>query len=71
VGRVNARADDPLPSDFGPAAAERLEPVEWRGRVIRVPPLELQLAVNGRRGLAERVEKIHRHISSPGRQGSS
>lgn len=48
VGGVDSRADHPEISDFGPTAASRLETVEWRGRPIRVPPLELQLEVNRR-----------------------
>lgn len=58
VGGVNAAADQPAPSDFGPAAAGRLETVEWRGHRIRVPPLDLQLQVSLRRGLHERAEQI-------------
>lgn len=58
VGGVNESADSPETSDFGPAAAKRLEVVTWRGAEIRVPPLDLQLAVSQRRGLGERAEKI-------------
>jgi hypothetical protein len=46
------------PSDFGPAAAARLEPVAWDGRTVRVPPLDLQLAVTERRGLHDRAARI-------------
>ena len=46
--------------DFGPAAEERLETVRWRGRAIRVPPLDLQLVSARARGLAERVTAIER-----------
>lgn len=58
VGGVNESADSPQTTDFGPSAAKRLEVVCWRGAEIRVPPLELQLAVSQRRGLGERAEKI-------------
>lgn len=58
VGGVNAQADQPAPSDFGPAAAARLDTVEWRGHAIRVPPLDLQLQVSQRRGLHARAEQI-------------
>lgn len=58
VGGVNAQADQPDPGDFGPAAAARLETVEWCGHPIRVPPLDLQLQVSLRRGLHERAEQI-------------
>lgn len=52
VGGVHASHDDPVPSDFGPAAAARLTTIRWRGWTLRVPPLELQLASRQRRGLA-------------------
>lgn len=58
VGGVGAAADEPAPSDFGPAAAARLETVWWHGRAVRVPPLDLQRAVAVRRGLADRVAAI-------------
>jgi hypothetical protein len=60
VGGVDERADQPEISDFGPTAARRLETVIWRGHAIRVPPLDLQLQVSRRRGLAERVAHIER-----------
>jgi hypothetical protein len=50
------------PGDFGPTAARRLEVVVWRGREIRVPPLDLQLRVSERRGLTERVAAIRRYL---------
>jgi hypothetical protein len=58
VGGVGERADQPEVSDFGPIAESRLETVVWRGREICVPPLDLQLKVNRRRGLDKRVEMI-------------
>lgn len=58
VGGVGPAADEPLPSDFGPTAASRLEAVLWRGRWLRVPPLDLQRAVSVRRGLDDRVRRI-------------
>jgi len=66
VGAVNASADSPEEGDFGPAAAKRLETVTWQGKAIRVPPLELQLAVSRRRGLTERVEKINSFMQKNG-----
>jgi hypothetical protein len=63
VGGVDERADQPGVSDVGPTAASRLETVTWRGRDIRVPPLDLQLKVSKRRGLAERVEMIERFLA--------
>jgi hypothetical protein len=59
VGGVHASVDDgDEPSDFGPLAATRLETVEWRGHALRMPPLELQLRVSERRGLAGRAQMI-------------
>jgi hypothetical protein len=58
VGNVRAAVDDPEPSDFGPVAAGRLDVVRWRDADVRVPPLELQLAVSRRRGLDDRVRAI-------------
>jgi hypothetical protein len=58
VGGVDDRADQPTPSDYGPTAARRREMIRWRGHWLRVPPLELQLAVNERRGRIERAELI-------------
>jgi hypothetical protein len=60
AGGVGPAADQPEITDFGPAAAARLEVVRWRGHQIRVPPLELQRLVSARRGLAERVRLIDR-----------
>ena len=47
-----------MPADFGPAAAARLQTVAFEDWMIRVPPLDLQRAVNQRRGLTERVAMI-------------
>lgn len=58
VGGVNDSADAQGISDFGPVAMSRLETIEWRGYPIRVPPLDLQLAVNQRRGKLERAALI-------------
>jgi hypothetical protein len=63
VGDVDASVDDPEPVDFGPVAAANLNTVRWCGRELRVPPLDLQLAVAERRGLTARVEAIHRSAS--------
>jgi hypothetical protein len=66
VGGVNASVDTPHVSDFGPTAASRLEVVNWHGKAIRVPPLNLQLQVSERRGLTGRTEKIKRMLNSKG-----
>lgn len=58
VGAVGARVDEPEPTDFGPLAARRRETVAWKGHTLRLPPLDLQLAVSRRRGLSNRVAQI-------------
>jgi hypothetical protein len=58
IGTPKAGVDSPSPSDFGPIAASRLETVTWEGWQLRVPPLDLQLAVSQRRGLTARVALI-------------
>lgn len=58
IGGAHERADTPHVSDFGPIAARRRETVYWRGHALRVPPLEMQLAVNERRGRTERAAII-------------
>lgn len=58
IGGPKPWVDDPLPADFGPAAAARLQTVAFEDWMIRVPPLDLQRAVNQRRGLTERVAMI-------------
>lgn len=70
VGGVNPLVDDPEPCDFGPEAARRLEPVQFEDWQILVPPLDLQRAVNQRRGLTHRVAMIDAlaGLSPAGRQ---
>ncbi len=63
VGDVHTDVDQPHAVDFGPAAASRLEMVNWHGNEIRVPPLDLQLQVSKRRGLDERVKEIERFLN--------
>lgn len=63
VGGVGPAADEPLATDFGLAAAARLETVRWRDWSLRVPPLDLQRAVSVRRGLHDRVALIDAHAS--------
>ncbi|MEU4932464.1 hypothetical protein AB0G54_39220 [Streptomyces yokosukanensis] len=63
VAGVHADVDEPEPHEQGPAAAARLEHVRWRGHDVPVAPLDLQLAVNQRRGLTSRVRKIHAYMN--------
>jgi hypothetical protein len=62
VGDVEKSVDEQGPSDFGPTARDVLQTVGWRGYMIRVPPLEMQLAVCERRGLKDRVQKIQQAL---------
>ena len=71
VGGVNARADTPRPCDFGLTAAARLETVAWRGAAIRVPPLDLQLAVSERRGLQQRADQIRQCLQDAHQNGTA
>ncbi len=64
VGGVHDNVDEPDVTDFGPTAAGRLDTVEWQGREVRVPPLDLQLRVNERRGLTARVRSIRRFLQN-------
>ncbi|MGH2516256.1 MAG: nucleotidyltransferase domain-containing protein, partial [Ktedonobacterales bacterium] len=66
VGGVDARADGPEISDFGPTAASRRQTVRWRGHSVHVPPLDLQLLVSQRRGLSDRVAQIQKLMESGG-----
>jgi hypothetical protein len=50
--------DERWVSEIGPAAAARLDTVEWRGHRLRVPPLDLQVAVSRARGLDDRVAAL-------------
>jgi hypothetical protein len=63
IAGVHADIDEPEPHEQGPAAAGRLEHVRWHGHDVPVAPLDLQLAVNQRRGLTSRVQKIHAYMS--------
>lgn len=58
IGEPVTTSDAQGVTEFGPAAASSLETVCWRGYELRVPPLAIQLAVNERRGLSDRVQKI-------------
>ena len=46
------------PNEFGPEAAARLETVRWHDHDLVLAPLDVQLAVTERRGLAGRAEAI-------------
>lgn len=56
--------DNPYPSDFGPHAMKNLEIMEWKGKTVKVPPLNLQLEVNRRRNRDDRVKAIEEYIEN-------
>ena len=56
--------DDPEPIDCGPYARDHLEMVEWHGYKIPVPPVELQINANFRRGRMERVKLLQEYLHS-------
>jgi hypothetical protein len=61
VAEVYPEYDDwGAPNEIGPTAARRLERVRWNRRSLLLAPLDLQLAVNEKRGLDDRVAAIRR-----------
>ena len=64
VGDVNETADSQGLADFGPTALGRSEIIQWRGCALRVPPLDLQLAVCERRGLSKRAALIRAALAA-------
>ncbi|SDZ03512.1 nucleotidyltransferase domain-containing protein [Tindallia californiensis] len=54
--------DEPEPVDCGPFALNHLEVVNWNGFQIKVPPLDLQLNVNRKRGRMDRVKKMEEFL---------
>lgn len=45
-------------ADFGPYASNHLEEIVWKGNIIKVPPIELQLDANRNRERFDRVKAI-------------
>ena len=66
VGDVHDDVDAMGVSDFGPTARARSEIVHWRGHQIRVPPVDLQLAVTRARGLRGREAQIEAWLARQG-----
>lgn len=60
IAGVHPSVDEPEPHEQGRVAAARRETVRWRGWDVAVAPLDLQLAVAERRGLAGRATAIRR-----------
>ncbi|RSK29226.1 hypothetical protein EJF36_02375 [Bacillus sp. HMF5848] len=55
--------DQPYLTDFGPHAQKNLEEVDFEGYSIKVPPLQLQLDVNKRRGRVDRAKAIEDYLN--------
>jgi hypothetical protein len=64
IGAPISESDQHGVTEFGPAAASQLEVLAFHGYDLRVPSLAIQLAVNERRGLVSRVQKIKHLLSS-------
>jgi hypothetical protein len=56
--------DAPDPNDSGRYAASHLQTVSWEGWAIPVPPMQLLLNINRRRGRDERVRMIMEHMAT-------
>jgi hypothetical protein len=63
IGAPIPESDQQGVTEFGSIAESQLEILSWHGYELRVPPLAIQLAVNERRGLNERVQKIKANCS--------
>ena len=59
-----APAVESAPNEFGRWAANCLDTVVWRGHQVRVPRLDVQLAVALQRGLTDRAAMIHQRMPS-------
>lgn len=64
IGGVSDSVDDAGPTEFGATARNRLEVVQWHGTEIRVPPLDIQLAICEQRELTERSKKIRHFMAA-------
>jgi hypothetical protein len=58
IGGIRPDAEEDGPKEFSAATAERLEEVVWRGHRLRVPPLDVMIAVARARGLADRAAAL-------------
>ncbi len=56
------RLDQPDPVDCGPYAKHHLEHVQWRGFTIPVPPIELLIHSNRKRGRIDRVQILEEYL---------
>lgn len=62
---LEERDDPDAPHEQGPLIEPMLETVEWRGNLVRVPPLQAQLHVCRERGLHQRAELIRTRLRLP------
>ena len=56
--------DEPEPADCGPYAMKNLEEYNWKGYKVKIPPLELQLSTNRKRGRFDRAKQIEEFINN-------
>ncbi len=63
IGELAATSDVQGITEFGSTAASSLETIDWHGHKLYVPPLAIQLAVNERRRLVDRMQKIKQRLS--------
>lgn len=56
-------SDSATPQEQEPRAGEHLELVLWRGRIVPVPELSLQLAVAQQRSMSDRCSLIREAMS--------
>ena len=54
--------DHPDPIDCGPYARDHIETLHWNGHDIRIPPIELQITANKKRGRHNRVKKMEEYV---------
>jgi len=58
IGGFRSELDAEGPNEFGPATGARLDEISWRGRRLRIPPVDVQIHVARQRGLEDRVAAL-------------
>lgn len=56
--------DDPFPVDFGQYAKAHLESITWQNHQIKIPPLDLSIAVNKKRERWDRVQLMQEFLEN-------
>jgi hypothetical protein len=64
VAGVYDWVDSGQPSDFGPVAQRESESIQWKGAMVHVPPLQMQLSATLRRGLEDRAALIQQFLKA-------